>query len=588
MSLRRFSSSLLFILLLAVLATTAAAQEAQVPVEELMLDNGMQLLLVQRPGTPSIAAGWVARVGSANESYGTTGMAHLFEHMMFKGTETIGTTDYEKERRIIEQLDGIRAEMEMEYEKLREAKRRGEIVGNIYTPEVETPRLKELRAAMHDLQAQQKEYIVSTEIDSIYTSLGASGMNAGTTEDFTMYFITVPPNKIEAWFWMESDRLLHPVFREFYSERDVVREERRARIESTPTGIIDEQFDSMFWSSTTYQHPVIGWPSDVESIRRAEAERFFNTYYAPNNLTAAIVGDFDRDQVVSLARTYFGRIPRGDNPPPPVVTELLPQAQERRMEAEAETNPSVKLRWHTVPFVHHDAAAFDVLSEILNGRTGRLYASLVEPEDSVAAGEPYAFAYPRKYAGLLELGAELADGHTHAELEAALLREVTTLQEQPVSARELEKVKNQVLANSFRRLQSNFFLVLQLLMYEGFGDWQHLNSSPAKLAAVTAEDIQRVATKYLTPEGQNVLWLHRTAGTTADPEIEALPAEMRPMVRQALDQIQATDSVQELTMLLTQMQGAIEQVPEPARPAISLIIERAQQRIDVLNAQEEN
>ncbi len=579
--------TLVLVLVLAI-APLVAAQEAQVPVEELVLDNGMQLLLVQRPGTPSVAAGWVAHVGSANESYGTTGMAHLFEHMMFKGTETIGTADYEQERRIIDRLDEIRAEMETEYEKLRVAKRRGEIEGNIYTPEVETPRLTELRAEMRQLQKEQKQYIVSTEIDTIYTSLGASGMNAGTTEDFTMYFITVPPNKIEAWFWMESDRLLHPVFREFYSERDVVREERRVRVESTPTGRINEQFDAMFWSSTVYHHPVIGWPSDVESIRRAEAERFFDTYYAPNNITAAIVGDFDRDRVVELAETYFGRIPRGEQEPPPVVTELLPQAQERRMDAEADTNPSVTIRWHTVPFVHRDAAALDILSEILNGRTGRLYEALVETDGGIASGEPYAFSYPRKYAGMFELGAELADGRSHAELESALLAEIATIHDQPVSERELEKVKNQVLANSFRRLQSNFFLLLQLLMYDGFGDWRHLNASPAKLSAVTAEDIQRVASTYLKPERTNVLWLHRTAGTTADPEIEALPAQVQPMVRQALDQIQASTNVEELTMMLTQMQGTIEQAPEPVRPAIELLISRIQDRVDTLQAEEGN
>ncbi len=251
---------------------------------------------------------------------------------------------------------------------------------------------------MQEFQAQQKEFIVKDEFDQVYTEAGASGMNAGTSNDFTIYFITVPANKLELWFWMESERLLNAVFREFYTERDVVREERRMRTESNPTAKFEEQFDMMFWGSVPYHHPVVGWPSDVESITRDQAEKFFATYYAPNNITTALVGDFDSEEALALAEKYLGRIPRGEKPPPPVVTEEIEQLAERRMKATADTNPSVQFRWHTVPFGHTDYYALEVMNAILNDRTGRLYKSLVE-DKQIATGEPYSSYNSLKYGG---------------------------------------------------------------------------------------------------------------------------------------------------------------------------------------------
>jgi predicted Zn-dependent peptidase len=546
----------------------------------------MKLLLVERHDAPSVSAGWVAHVGSANESYGITGMAHLFEHMMFKGSKTVGTSDYAAEAEIMAKLDALREQMEAEYTALRDAKRRGELSGSIYDPENQTPRLAELREQMRVLQEQQRQYIVKDEFDKIYTGLGASGMNAGTNNDATLYFITVPANKLELWFWMESERLANPVFREFYSERDVVREERRQRTESDPTARYEEQFDAMFWSGTVYHHPVIGWPSDVESIRRAEAERFFSTYYAPNNVTAAIVGDFDTAQVLDLAKRYFGRIPRGPVAPPEVVTEPIEQIQERRVTAYADTNPSVQVRWHGVPFVHQDSYALTVMSAILSGRTGRLYKSLVEA-GQIASGEPYAYSSAQKYAGAFEVGAEVAEDASHEAVEAALLAEVERLKNEPVPPRELEKVKNQSLANSFRRLQSNFFLALQLMFYDALGDWTYLNESPAKIQAVTAEDVQRVAKQYFPAEGRNVMWYHRKAGSEEDPELAALTGQAKAFAKQALGQIAQIDDAAQLQQMLAQIQAGLAQAPDEVKPALELIAKRAQARLAELAGGEE-
>ena len=559
------------------------AQEAKVPVKEVTLDNGLKLLMVVRHESPTVSGGWVAHVGSVNERPGITGTAHLFEHMMFKGTETIGTKDYSKEKPIIAHLDAIRQEMEKEYAKLRAAKRRGEIQGNIYAPENETEELKTLRAEMKRLQDQEHHLIVKDEIDKIYTENGGSGLNAFTDYDMTTYFVTVPSNKLELWFWMESDRLLHPVFREFYSERDVVREERRMRVESDPIAKYEEQYDSMFWTSVPYHHPVIGWPSDVESISRQEADQFFATYYAPNNITVALVGDFEPEEAVAFAKKYLGRILRGAHEPPPIITQEIPQLEERRMSAEAETNPTVEIRWHTVPFVSKDKAAVEIMADLLNGRTGRLYKSLVESKH-VASGEPYAWSRAMKYAGAFEIGAEVADGHTHQEVENALLAEISRLQSETVGDHELQKVKNQSLADSYRRLRSNFYLMLQLLIYDAEGDWHALNDMPGQLQAVTADDVMRVAKAYFTPTGRNVMWYSRKAGTEDDPELAALEGKARLAAKQMLAQIGQVSDPSQLQEIITKLDASKGQAPPQFEPAVELVLKRARERLEKLRS----
>ncbi len=571
-----------FLTALAALLVAGALGAQQVKVREEMLPNGTKLLLVERHDSPTVACGWVARVGSVNEPPGITGISHLFEHMMFKGTKTIGTNDYAKDAQVLAEQDAVRAEMEREYTLLREKLRRGEISGNIYDPANMTPRLKELRTHLEKLFAEEKKYIVKDELDQIYTKEGGSGLNAFTTEDQTVYFITVPANKLELWFWLESDRLANPVFREFYSERDVVREERRLRTESTPTGKFDEAANAMFWESSPYSHPVVGWPSDVESISRAQAEAYFATYYAPNNLTVALVGDFDADRAIGLAKLYFDRIPHAKTPPPEMITDEMPQIAQKRLVAEADTNPEVDVRFHAVPFDHKDMFVFQLISDLLNRRTGRLYKALVEGE-KVAAGEPYGMYRPMKYEGYFEVGAEVKDGKTPSDVEHALFGQLDALASNPVGEHELQKVKNQELANSYRRLQSNFYLMLQLLLYDSDGDWHFLNDSPAKLQAVTAADIQRVAKATFTRENSDVTTYLRKAGSAPeDPEIAAMPAELRGMVKQQVAQINQLNDRAKLEQALARLQQAAGRVPPAMKPAFDYIMKKAQEHLDSL------
>ncbi len=510
-------ASLLFASALLLSARPGASQELKV--REATLSNGMRLLLLPRADEPAIACGWVAHVGSANERPGITGISHLFEHMMFKGTPTIGTKDAAKDREIMDEQEKVRSAMREEMSKMRVAERRGEL-DDITKPESRTERYKELEKRFDQLVQAQRELLVKNEYDRIYTRQGGSGINAFTTNDFTAYFVTVPKNKLELWMWMESDRLKSPVFREFYAERDVVYEERRLHVEATPTGRLEEAFDEVFWHSSPYAWPVIGFPSDVAAITKRQADDYYALYYAPNNLTAILVGDFDPAEAATLAERYFGRIPRGKNPPPEVITTPPKWEAAVTFSAEAETNPEVEIRWHTVPFEHPDSYPLEVLAGILNGRTGRLEKALVLPPDAVATKASASAAGlmdPQKYGGAFSVDAEAKEGTSLEKVEAGLLGEIEKLKKEPVPADELQKVKNNVAAAAFRRLSSNFFILLQLLVYDGYGDWREMNEGPGRDAAVTAADVQRVARSYLTKENSAVYRVARKAGSAPAP-----------------------------------------------------------------------
>ena len=365
------------ILLACLTASPGFAQ--QVDVEEFTLDNGMTFLLVPRPDQPlNVAAGWVAKVGSVNERPGITGISHFFEHMMFKGTNTVGTRDPEIDRRFRAQQTAIKRQILQETWSTQYERYRAGEIDDPWDPANDTPELAEMRAELRQLLDEHAEHIVKNEFDQLYTAEGGSGMNAFTSNDVTCYFITVPSNKLELWAWMESDRLKNSVFREFYAERDVVHEERRLRTESTPTGVFQEQFDAMFWQSSPYSWPVIGWTSDLNSYTMEAAQEYYDTFYQPANLVGVVVGDFDVDEARTLIQKYFGRIPAGTREIPKMVTLEMPQLAEKRMYAECSCPNSVEVRYHTVPAVHADAAPLSMLASILNGQTGRLQKKLVE------------------------------------------------------------------------------------------------------------------------------------------------------------------------------------------------------------------
>jgi predicted Zn-dependent peptidase len=455
----------------------------------------------------------VAHVGSANERPGITGIAHLFEHMMFKGTPTIGTRDAKRDMEVMAGQEQVREQMRQEEAKMRAAFRRGEL-DDLTKPENKSARYKELETQFNELVKAQRDLLVKNEFDRIYRSAGGAGMNAFTMQDMTAYFINVPANKLELWMWMESERLLHPVFREFYAERDVVYEERRMRTESTPLGKFEETFNAIFWDAHPYHWPVIGWPSDLPSISKAEADEFYATFYAPQNLTLVLVGDFKADAILPQLERYFGRIPRGAKNPPDLVTMEVKQTAEKRMYAEAEANPQVDIRWHTVGFAHRDAYAFDILAQILSTRTGRLYKGLVLGSEVAtdASAEQMSF----KWAGYFTAGGEAREGRTPEEVERAIYAEIEKLKSEDVPAVELQKVKNNFAAAEYRKLASNQAILMQLIFNEGLGDWREFNESNKKVQAVTAADVRRVAGTYLTKENRAVAIYTRKAAAAKE------------------------------------------------------------------------
>src|ERR1043166_3485448 len=480
-----------------------------VPVLQKTLANGMSVLLVERHDEPTIAGGWVAHVGSANERPGITGIAHLFEHMMFKGTPAIGTKDYKQDLQIIAAQERVRDDIRQEEKKMRAEYRRGEI-DDILKPENKTPRYRELDKKFNDLIARQRNILVKNEFDRIYSGAGGSGMNAFTSEDMTAYFITVPANKLELWMWMESERILHPVFREFYAERDVVFEERRMRTESTPLGKFAEQFNAMFWESSPYSWPTVGWPSDIPAISKAQADDFYGIYYSPQNITLILVGDFQPANAEALAKKYFERIPRGKKDAPDVVTLEIKQSAEKRMYAQAEANPQVDIQWHTVAFQHRDSYPLEVLGELLSTRTGRLYKGLVL--GSAVATSVDAGQISQKWAGYFDANGEAREGHKPEEVEQGIYENLEKLKQTEVPPEELQKVKNNFAAGEYRKLSSNFPILMHLVRNDGDGDWREINAAAPKIQAVTAADVKRVANKYFTPENRTVGIYTRKAG----------------------------------------------------------------------------
>ncbi len=581
-----------------IVAMASPAMAQNIDAKEYRLDNGMQILMVERHEAPTIMGAIFAHVGSANETTGITGISHLFEHMMFKGTETIGTKDIKRDREVMAQLDSLRELMRGEQRIMREQYRRG-LITDMNDPEAKTERFKEIDAVFDSLILEQRELIIKDQLDEIYSKNGGFFLNAFTAEDMTGYFIRLPKNKIELFMWLESDRFSHPVFREFYSERDVVREERRMRIESTPTGLLEEDFRSMFWKSNSYHWDVIGWPSDVENITREQANNYFATYYAPNNLTMVLVGDFKPDKMIKMVRKYFERIPRGATEPPDVTTLEESQYAEKKMIGEAETNPTAEIWYHTVAWKNADSYALEVLAGILNGKTGRLYKKLVD-ELNIADGSGGGGGYggmgsglkvsaaqnSNKYAGYFSISAEGKCETPPEKLEAAIYDVLADLQTNPVPEKELQKVKNQYVVDNIRfmDIMSGIGILFYLGSNAADGDWTEVNDGPAKVQAVTAEDVMRVAKTYFDPMQRNVLLINTKK--VCGPEGEET-APQDPQFQKFVGMIKQVSDPAKLEQLIGMFSMQVESIEdEQEKDQMEQLIQIAKDHLITLKAAE--
>jgi predicted Zn-dependent peptidase len=472
------------------------------------LANGLTILMVERHQAPVVSVNMTFGVGGVNEQVGQTGLAHLYEHMAFKGTRTVGTKNYEKEKPILDELHKVGTELE---QRQRDLARRS---ADMPVEADEKAAIEGLQQRFKELQDEAAQYVAGNEMALLYQRHGGVGLNASTGKDLTRYVISLPSNRLPLWAAIESDRMANPVLREFYKERGVVMEERRLRNDDSPAGSLYETFTSAAFRAHQYGVPTIGWESDILSLTPAATEAFFKTYYGPGRATIGIVGDIDPKEVMTLIENTFGKIPSSP-PPPPIVTVEPPQRGERRVEVEFEAEPSLAMGFHKPGLGHPDDYVFDVIDELLtDGPTSRLYSKLVR-ESRLAASVSSDANYPGvRSANLFVISATPLAPHSTAEVEAAILAELERLKKEPVSSKELERIINNLDADMVRALRSNSGLASQLALYQTVADdWRYVLKARDKIAAVTPADIQRVAAQYFTKTNRTVATLVRKTGS---------------------------------------------------------------------------
>lgn len=490
---RWFWVCIIGLFLFPIVSNSAPAQSLEGKVIEHTLDNGMTLLLYERHQAPIIACNIYVNVGSANDKLGETGIAHITEHIASKGTKTVGTTNYEEEKVLLDKLDELWHEIVQERNKGQKA---------------DQEKLAQLEEEFTRVEQEAGQYVISEAYSRIMEENGGVGLNASTSRDETRYYVSLPANRLELWMMLEADRLANTVAREFYKERQVIMEERRMRTDASPIGTLVEQFLGTAFIAHPYGFPAIGWTSDIQNITTDQLMAFFEAYYSPSNMVVAIVGDIQPDEVIRMAEKYFGPLPA--RPVAPGIRTVEPeQPGERRIQVEWEANPYMVIGYHRPSVNHEDDIVFDVISFLLSyGRTSQLYKRLVE-EQQIAVQVDTVASFPgKKYPTLFVLvGAPLAP-HTLEELEEAMYAELEKLKTEPVDERELQKVINNVEASFVASLSSNSGLASQLTHAQGvLGDWRAIEEQIKQIKAITAEDVMRVAKTYFTKQNRTVAWL---------------------------------------------------------------------------------
>ena len=465
------------------------------------LANGLTFLIYERSEAPVVSFYTYVNVGAAQEVPGITGLAHMFEHMAFKGTTKVGTTDYAAEKAALAKID----QAYQAYDRARRQPGRPE-----------AKQLQALEKAWKDAQEEAEKYVAKNEFGEIIDREGGVGLNAMTSSDATVYFYSLPANKLELWAYLESERFLDPVFRQFYQERDVVMEERRLAVESQPVGRLIEEFCSTAFTAHPYKQPVIGYMSDLLAFYREDAERFYQTYYVPNNMVIAIVGDVKARAAIPVLERYFGRLPAG--PPPPVLrTEEPKQIVEREIRMPDNSQPIYVEGYHKPAVTDPDEAVYEAIADLLtNDRTARLYRRLVR-DKKIAAQTGAMPGFPgTKYPNLMIFYAVPTPGHTNEEVRSALREEIDRLQVEWVSDDDLKMVKTRAKAGLIRSLANNTGIAGALARSQMIhGDWRELFRSVEKIDQVTKADIQRVAKKTFIPTNRTTAMIITENATPA-------------------------------------------------------------------------
>jgi predicted Zn-dependent peptidase len=481
---------ILLVLLAPALVCAQNLKEFEKHVTEFTLPNGLHFIVMERHDAPVVSFHTYVNAGAVDDPSGKTGLAHMFEHMAFKGTESIGSRNWPEEKKAL-------VEVEKAYDKLDEELAKG--------PRADKDTVRLLRREVRGEMDRASTLVVPNLYPGIIEENGGVGLNAQTGEDSTNYFYNLPANRVELWFALESGRFLKPVFREFYKERDVVREERRMRTESEPQGKLLELFGATAIEAHPYRRPAVGWASDIENLRVSDAEAFFNKYYVASNITMAIVGDVKPDEIRTLATKYFGVLPKKPLPGP-VMTVEPPQEGPKLAQVESASQPIEVIGYKRPSQYDKDDATFDVISSILSGgRTGLLYKELVRDKQIALAAGADATYPGGKYPGLFLFFFYPALGKTTAENEKALLSVLDNLKSKQVDEVTLQRVKTKTRANLIRSLDSNSGLASLLASsYANYGDWRKPFTDLDDIDKVTAADVQRVAARYFTDANRTV------------------------------------------------------------------------------------
>lgn len=481
--------------LIGTLPSFAWSVELDKRVEKHTLKNGLRVLLLKRQISPTVSFNIRHIVGAVDEDAGRTGTAHFLEHLLFKGTKSIGSRNIQREEIIRKRLFAVGSLIDAE---------------RIKGPKADRKRIDELQKQLKHLQNEERKLTIPNEMDRVYTENGGLNLNASTGQDLTSYHVSLPANKIELWARIESDRMTSPVFRDFYAERDVVMEERRQRIDSDPDGKLYEQFLAAAFTAHPYRNPILGWATDMMYFSPDHTYDFFRRFYAPNNTIIAVVGDIEPGATLKLIKKYFESIPR-QPVKRPVITEEPGQRGERRIAVLFDANPKIIIGYHKPTLPSFDDYVFDMIEYILsNGRTSRFYKTLVE-EKAIAETINVMSAVPgSRYANLFTIFAAPRASSSSAELEAEIYRELDRLKTEPVPAEELEKIKNIMKAEFVRGLNSNSALANKLSYFEAVaGDYRYILDHIKKIEEISPRHIMEAATKYLTAENRTVAILKR-------------------------------------------------------------------------------
>ncbi len=446
-----------------------------------VLPNGLTLIVSERPEAPVFSFYTLVDAGSADDPQGDSGLAHMFEHMAFKGSTEIGTTNYPAEKVALAKVEIAYAAYDAEQRKL---------VGQ------DSAKLAQLKKAFEDAQAEAQKFVIPNQFSEIAEQQGATGINASTAEDSTQYFWSMPSNRLELWAYLESQRIGQPVQREFYKERDVVQEERRMRIDSSPIGRMIEQFLATAYVAHPYGRSGVGWESEISQVTATEAEAFHKKYYVPSNIVIAVVGDVKASEAMPILERYFSKIPAGPKPEPMTTIEP-PQFSEKNVVIKEATQPFYIEGYHRPDYRDPDDSVYDAITDIFsNGRTARLYRSLVRDQKIAATAEGFSGFPGQKYPGLFAVYAVPLPGHDPDEMRTAIHKELDRLKNEDVTDEELARFKTRARADLLRGLADNDGLAHQLAEYQTrFGDWRQLFRELDQIDAVTKADVRRVANK---------------------------------------------------------------------------------------------